>query len=63
VLIVRVSNGQKKASIWLIVVLTELHGRILMTLGRGGGALLGGNLEVVIGWWHEKHAVQSIIFV
>lgn len=28
-----------------------------------GGALLSGNLEVVIGRWHEKHAVQSIIFV
>jgi len=53
-----------KFSIWLIVVLTGLHGGILMTLGReGGGLLLGGNLEVVIGRWHEKHAVKSIIFV
>jgi len=35
-----------------------------MTLGRGGrGVLLGGNLEVVIGRLHEKHAVQSVIFV
>jgi hypothetical protein len=53
----RVSSGRKKFSIWLIVVSTGLHGGILMTLGRR--AALGGNFEVVIGRWHEKHAVQS----